>query len=71
MQKVNRPVIIWLISVCLLILFMIMVGGITRLTDSGLSMVEWKPILGTIPPLNEADWMVAFQKYQEYPEFQK
>jgi cytochrome c oxidase assembly protein subunit 15 len=69
--KDNKKIIIWLLSVCLLILFMIMVGGITRLTDSGLSMVEWKPILGTIPPLNDADWNTAFAKYKNFPEFQK
>ena len=50
---------------------MILLGGVTRLTDSGLSMVEWQPIMGVIPPLNEADWLVAFAKYQQYPEFQK
>ena len=50
---------------------MILLGGVTRLTDSGLSMVEWQPIMGAIPPLSAADWEVAFAKYQQYPEFQK
>ena len=49
---------------------MIVVGGITRLTDSGLSMVEWRPIMGTLPPLNAAEWQTAFEAYQQYPEYQ-
>ncbi len=53
----------------LLVLAMIVAGGATRLTDSGLSITEWKPILGAIPPLGEADWRAAFAKYQEIPEY--
>ena len=49
---------------------MVVVGGITRLTHSGLSMVEWQPIVGTIPPLDEAHWQEVFQKYQQTPEYQ-
>ena len=73
MPEVNhkKPIIIWLVLICLLIFFMIMIGGITRLTDSGLSMVEWKPLLGIIPPLNDTEWIESFKKYQQYPEFQK
>ena len=48
---------------------MVIVGGATRLTDSGLSITEWKPLLGAIPPLNEADWAAAFGKYQLIPEY--
>ncbi|MBT4789987.1 MAG: COX15/CtaA family protein [Halobacteriovoraceae bacterium] len=48
---------------------MVMIGGITRLTDSGLSIVDWKPIMGILPPLNQQEWLVAFTKYQAYPEF--
>lgn len=66
-----RPVAIWLSATCLVILMMIMVGGITRLTDSGLSIVEWKPILGAIPPLTDADWHEKFEMYKQYPEYQK
>ena len=52
-----------------MVMAMIAVGGATRLTGSGLSIVEWKPIMGTIPPLNLEEWNSAFQKYQEYPQF--
>ncbi len=50
---------------------MVVVGGITRLTGSGLSITEWKPIMGAIPPMNEAEWQIAFEKYQQIPQFQK
>lgn len=65
----SRAVEFWLWSVACLVLAMIIVGGATRLTDSGLSITEWKPILGAIPPLNEADWMAAFEKYKLIPEY--
>lgn len=70
MNPAHRPVAIWLSATCVFILLMIMVGGITRLTDSGLSIVEWQPIMGAIPPLNEAEWLQAFEKYKQYPEYQ-
>ena len=60
----------WLYTVLGLIFAMVVVGGATRLTDSGLSITEWKPILGAIPPLNDADWQVAFDKYRLIPEYQ-
>lgn len=66
----NKSVVIWLLTGCLLIFLMVIIGGITRLTHSGLSMVDWNPIMGFIPPLNEADWNVAFEKYKLYPEYQ-
>lgn len=50
---------------------MIILGGVTRLTNSGLSMVEWEPIMGTIPPLNQSEWEETFQKYRAFPEYQK
>ncbi len=59
----------WLILIALLIFVMVIMGGATRLTDSGLSITEWKPILGAIPPLNAADWQLAFEKYQQSSEF--
>ena len=65
----RRPVVLWLVSVCALIVAMVSVGGITRLTGSGLSMVEWKPIMGAIPPLTDADWRDAFARYQQYPQY--
>lgn len=61
---------LWLYAVAGLILAMVLVGGATRLTDSGLSITEWKPLLGAIPPLSEADWQDAFAKYQQIPEYQ-
>jgi heme a synthase len=67
--SVNWLVRSWLYMVAALILVMMVVGGATRLTGSGLSITEWEPILGVIPPLNEADWQEAFRKYQEIPQF--
>ena len=60
---------LWLWTVATLIFAMVIVGGATRLTDSGLSITEWRPLLGAIPPLNAADWQDAFLKYQQIPEF--
>jgi len=71
MKKENRPIVIWLSIVLLLILSMVMVGGITRLTHSGLSIAEWKPVSGIIPPLSEKSWQEDFSKYQETPEYKK
>ncbi|MEM8839156.1 MAG: COX15/CtaA family protein [Pseudomonadota bacterium] len=66
-----RLVRLWLYGIALLITVMVTVGGATRLTDSGLSITEWKPILGAIPPLNAADWQEAFDKYRQIPEYQE
>jgi cytochrome c oxidase assembly protein subunit 15 len=60
----------WLYAVCLLILAMVVVGGATRLTESGLSITEWKPIHGVIPPLSEAEWEEELEKYRQIPEYQ-
>ena len=60
----------WLYAVAFLVFCMVIVGGATRLTDSGLSITEWRPLLGAIPPLNEADWNAAFEKYKLIPEYQ-
>lgn len=65
----SDAIVMWLFAVAGLVLLMIIVGGATRLTDSGLSITEWKPILGAIPPLNEGDWLAAFEKYKQIPEF--
>ncbi len=59
----------WLWLIAFLIFCMILIGGATRLTDSGLSITEWKPILGAVPPLNDLDWNVAFEKYKQIPEY--
>jgi cytochrome c oxidase assembly protein subunit 15 len=67
----NRHVAIWLFIVCAFVFTMIVVGGITRLTESGLSMVNWEPISGIIPPLNESEWNAEFDAYKQYPEYQQ
>ena len=59
----------WLIFCCLMILVMVFIGGLTRSTDSGLSMVDWRIFLGIIPPLNEGDWFNLFNKYKQFPEY--
>jgi heme a synthase len=64
-------VAIWLFTVAALVFAMVVVGGITRLTGSGLSITEWKPIMGALPPMNDADWMEAFRKYQEIPQYRE
>lgn len=61
---------LWLYAMAFLVFCMVIVGGATRLTDSGLSITEWRPLLGAIPPLNEADWFAAFEKYKLIPEYQ-
>ena len=67
----TRPVALWLFALCAMIFAMVVLGGVTRLTHSGLSMVEWRPILGWLPPLGEAEWQDAFAKYKQFPEFKK
>jgi len=69
--KRAKVMAIWLLSVAAMVLFMVILGGLTRLTHSGLSIVEWKLFTGWIPPLNEADWEALFSKYQNFPEFHK
>ncbi len=67
--KSVRPIYVWLYSGIFLVFSMIAVGGLTRLTESGLSITEWNVIMGSIPPLNESDWQEEFQKYQSSPEY--
>jgi cytochrome c oxidase assembly protein subunit 15 len=69
--RTNRPVAIWLLACCALIFAMVVVGGVTRLTHSGLSIVEWQPIVGTLPPLDDAQWQETFDKYKLTPEYQQ
>jgi len=71
MTPAPRPALLagWLSLVAALVFVMIVVGGITRLTESGLSMVRWEPISGAIPPLNEADWQAEFDHYRESPQY--
>jgi cytochrome c oxidase assembly protein subunit 15 len=66
-----RPVFFWLLCVAALVFIMVLVGGATRLTDSGLSITEWKPVTGAIPPLSEADWLSELEKYRQIPEYQQ
>ncbi|MDD2822021.1 MAG: COX15/CtaA family protein [Flavobacterium sp.] len=71
MKKENNYVITWLLSGCLLLFMMVVVGGITRLTNSGLSMTDWHLVTDTFPPLSEAKWEQAFEEYKKFPEYQK
>ncbi len=66
----RRAVRVWLIALFALVVLMIAVGGLTRLTDSGLSITEWRPVTGALPPMNAADWSAEFEKYKIIPEYQ-
>ena len=66
----RRPVGLWLMIICVLIALMVIVGGATRLTNSGLSITEWHPITGVVPPLDQAAWQAEFAKYQRIPQYQ-
>lgn len=68
--KHHRSVTAWLGIMCLLVMAIIVVGGATRLTNSGLSITEWKPITGAIPPLSQEAWAAEFEKYKQIPEFE-
>lgn len=70
-MKNNKAVIYWLLTGCLLLFIMVMVGGITRLTNSGLSMTDWHLVTDTFPPLSEEKWEAAFEEYKKFPEYQK
>jgi cytochrome c oxidase assembly protein subunit 15 len=67
----RRVIRLWLLAVAALVFITLLVGGATRLTESGLSIVEWRPVTGTIPPMSEADWQTEFQKYQAIPQYQQ
>jgi cytochrome c oxidase assembly protein subunit 15 len=69
-QRRQRIIRLWLYAVAALIFAMVLVGGATRLTESGLSIVEWKPVTGALPPLGEAAWQAEFDKYKTIPQFQ-
>lgn len=64
-----QPVRVWLYAMAALVLLMVVVGGITRLTGSGLSITTWKPISGVFPPLSQADWQAEFEGYRQIPQF--
>jgi len=65
----NRQIAVWLLCVCAAIFVMLVIGGATRLTHSGLSMMTWDPLMGWIPPLNQAQWFDSFEHYKKIPEF--
>ena len=65
----GRAVAAWLVVCAALVAAMVVVGGITRLTHSGLSIAEWQPLVGTLPPLSEGDWQAVFERYQQTPEY--
>ena len=65
----QKPIAIWLLICCATVFAMIVLGGVTRLTGSGLSMVEWEPIMGILPPLNQTQWEETFHLYQQFPEY--
>jgi cytochrome c oxidase assembly protein subunit 15 len=70
-DRTRRQVAVWLLVLCALLFAMVVIGGITRLTRSGLSIVEWQPIVGTLPPLSEAQWHDLFDKYKLSPEYKQ
>jgi heme a synthase len=71
--ELPRPLLLarWLWFVAAMVVAIVIIGGITRLTESGLSITEWKPVLGTLPPLTSADWQAEFDKYKQIPEYQQ
>src|SRR5512140_888597 len=69
--RAPRAVAVWLLVCCALVFAIVVVGGVTRLTHSGLSITEWQPIVGTLPPLTDADWNDAFAKYQLTQKYQQ
>ncbi|MFI5129234.1 MAG: COX15/CtaA family protein [Chitinophagales bacterium] len=68
-KRSSRPVAIWLLIGIFMLIIQVLLGGITRLTGSGLSITEWKPIMGALPPMNEQDWNTAFEKYKQIAQY--
>ncbi len=71
MNSEKKPIAIWLLICCVFVFAMIVVGGVTRLTDSGLSIVEWQPLVGTIPPITQDDWDELLEKYRSSPQHEQ
>ena len=67
--KTNSFFIYWLVATLILVFFIIMVGGLTRLTNSGLSIIEWELFKGILPPLNDSSWILYFEKYKTIPQY--
>jgi cytochrome c oxidase assembly protein subunit 15 len=70
-EPTRRRLRIWLWAVAASTFAVLVVGGVTRLTHSGLSMVDWQPLVGVVPPLNEAQWAASFERYQQFPEYRQ
>ncbi len=66
----RRQIALWLFAVSALVFLMVVVGGLTRLTESGLSITEWKPVAGALPPMGDAAWADAFARYQQIPQYE-
>ncbi|MGV8995928.1 MAG: COX15/CtaA family protein [Parvibaculaceae bacterium] len=66
----NRQIALWLFAVSALVFLMVVVGGLTRLTESGLSITEWKPVAGALPPMSDAAWSAAFEGYKQIPQYE-
>jgi cytochrome c oxidase assembly protein subunit 15 len=69
--QARKRIAVWLLVVCAMIFSMVVLGGVTRLTESGLSIVKWEPVMGVVPPLTHQAWEKEFTDYQAYPEYQK
>jgi len=67
----ERAIAWWLLSCCAMVFLMVVIGGVTRLTLSGLSITEWQPVTGILPPLSETAWTAEFEKYQAIPQYRK
>jgi heme A synthase len=65
----ERQVALWLIACCAMVFLMVLIGGVTRLTESGLSITQWQPVTGVVPPLSDAEWQAEFQRYQAIPQY--
>lgn len=70
MGEKQHRVFLWVLVLCAMVIMMVVIGGVTRITGSGLSMVEWQPLMGAIPPLSHQDWLDVFGKYQSSPQYQ-
>jgi cytochrome c oxidase assembly protein subunit 15 len=71
MERPSKAVANWLFTGAAMVAIIVIIGGITRLTNSGLSIVDWKPISGVVPPLNEKQWLAEFENYKSFPEYQQ
>jgi cytochrome c oxidase assembly protein subunit 15 len=68
-NNTNLPLVIWASCLLILLFILVLVGGATRITDSGLSITEWEVLIGILPPLSESSWIIEFEKYKKIPEY--